>query len=105
MLTHGSILGVSSSHGKLATGLEHIGALGWPIFPRTCSVGQKVSPMKPHLQKLKSHQQKVLAGRAVYMPCLARWFMYILGNVMRVEKASPTAPLQSCIDDDDDDNI
>lgn len=65
MLTHGHILLMQAGgQALLATGMEHMGAHGWHLFPAT-TLDFAVSKMKPIFARRTNEELKVLAGRAL----------------------------------------
>ena len=101
MLTHGTILGMEMGSAKLAIGMEHIGALGWHLFPQTTSE-ISMSRMRPVFEEFTSDALKLVAGRGIRIPSLAKWMYFILGNSVRQPKLEVQVPLRRLSDDETD---
>eukprot|EP00971_Amphidinium_carterae_P348512 6490530-Amphidinium_carterae.3 len=102
-LRHGNILGFFPATGefKVATGLEHLAALGWPVSQlcqaqqeQTLAGKERVLGMLNLLAQLSPNQQKLLSGNSMHLVTQAAWMFYILGNAVRVMPVSPARPLK-----------
>ena len=98
MLTHGFIVGITEEWAKLATGMEHVGALGWHLFPST-TTQHAMSSMRGVFEKCSSLELKVLAGRGIHLPCLSSWMYFALSNVIRKPKDMIERPIAKFSED------
>lgn len=98
MLTHGAILGINMEKATLATGMEHVGALGWHLFPQTTMNFPKCK-MRPAFEQCTIDELKLLAGRGIHIPSLSQWMFYILANCMRHKDQEVKRPLCSFDDE------
>ena len=85
-LTHGLVCAFPvGSQPKLATPLEHWGAHGFHLFDSTTKTCAK-SSMLPIFTKLSRSKLKELSGRGIHVAVLSAWMMYVLSNIVRVDR-------------------
>ena len=84
LLTHGSVMMLKDELGdcKMATGLEHFFAQGFPMFPLAESKVPRCS-LFGILNSLPARQQKLLAGNSMHLCVQAAWMLYVLSNIVR----------------------
>jgi hypothetical protein len=68
---------------RIATGLEHIGAHGFHLFPSTTK-DYPLSRMLPLLQRLPDNDLKSLSGNGMHVAAISTWLFYCLSNVAPV---------------------
>ena len=87
-LTHGSVMSfrttLESQKPRLATGLEHLGAQGFHLFPATTK-DYPLSKMSGIFRGLKQEEQKQLSGNGMHLAVIGSWVYFVLGNVMRID--------------------
>ena len=104
MLAHGHIVGVSGGQPRLAVPLEHIAALGWHLFPKSCTVHKEANAAAV-FKRMKRAELKAFAGRGVNLGCLATFMFQVFGNFVRKPKCTLQHPLQSCDSDGEEGDI
>lgn len=84
-LTHGTVISFSHGHGqhRVASGLEHLGAQGFHLFPSTTK-DYPVSKMRGIYDTLRFREQKHISGNGMHLAVVASWLSFVLGNVVRV---------------------
>lgn len=81
-LTHGSVF--AWSRDGFVHPLELLQAHGFNVFEQTsCSYG---SALQAKFEELTNHQLQVLCGNGWHLPAVACWVMFILANVIRIDK-------------------
>lgn len=103
MLTHGFIVGITEEWAKLATGMEHVVALGWHLFPIT-TTQHAMSPMRGVFEQCSSLELNRLAGRGIHIPGLSSWMFVALSNVVRNSKVMIEQPIANISDGSDSPN-
>lgn len=92
ILTHGTTaalgIGGDVNAWRLATPLELLGAMGWPVHPQECG-RFGVLLVRSYFEAMSSRQMKVAIGNSMHLVTQAAWMLYILSNVARVPVAKP----------------
>lgn len=105
-LKHGLICTIQGRHDeevRFATGMEHLGAQGYHLFPET-SGNNGFSKMLPIFLQLTHPDQKSISGNGMHLAPLSAWMLYTLSNILRIPEGaqSMVVPFTGCIDDDFD---
>jgi hypothetical protein len=116
-LTHGTVvlIGSGKDDWKMATGLEHLGALGLHVHSTVDTSLFGRSPLVDILSKLEARQQKLLAGNGMHLLTQCAWMLYCFSNIARVDRveiiprvlAGSSCELEedSCRDDANDERV
>ena len=87
-LTHGHVISFRKGSWRLATGLEHHGALGFNMFGKTDKF--PVSKMHRFISELTPQQQKLLSGNGMHLVPQSSWMVYVLENIVRIDSIRPS---------------
>ena len=79
-LTHGTVALLHGDRVRLATGKDHLAAMGWHLTEGS-TMDHAFSPLLPALHGRIDTQLKFLAGNAIHLCPLTAWMQYILANV------------------------
>ena len=105
-LQHNTFMDINHSDRpwRVATGMEHFAAMGWPVFgPMQLMFGK--NPMTKIFADLPIRSQKSLSGNSMHLVTQAAWMMYVLANVVPVEKFQPRRTMGSANDEWDDEVV